>query len=269
MTYLKRGCKFNGLKCPNCGKFHPIRTGENNISKRVGVREKIKISKLDKPRSEETKRKISETRKGRPNPKHSFILKKLYSEGKIKQWAKGKTKYTDERIKRGAEKLIGHTFSNETIEKLRLAKLKNPVRYWLNKRRDEKTREKIKKSKNTPEEKERARLQRLKQVFPQNDTEIEKILQNELIKNNIRFETHYQVMGQPDIVIFDNGSKIAIFCDGCYWHKCPACGYGNGLEKDNKILKSLEVQNWVVLRFWEHEIKNNLNSCIKQIKSLI
>jgi uncharacterized Zn finger protein len=57
VAFLKKGCKFNGLKCPNCGKFHPARTGENNVSKRIEVREKIKISKSGKPHSEETKRK--------------------------------------------------------------------------------------------------------------------------------------------------------------------------------------------------------------------
>jgi DNA mismatch endonuclease (patch repair protein) len=193
----------------------------------------------------------------------------LYSEGKIKHWAKGKTKYTDERIRKQAEKLIGHSFSNAAIEKMKLAKLKNPVRYWLNKKRDNRTREKIKKFKNTPKEKERARLQRLKQVFPQNDTKIEKMLQNGLKKNDTKFKIHYPVAGQPDIVIFNKGSKIAIFCDGCYWHKCPVCGYGNEQEKDNKINEKLKEQGWIVFRFWEHEINNDLDNCIKQIKSLI
>jgi len=78
-------------------------------------KQKIRLTKLGKPnlllrgkpKSEETKKKISE------------IKKKLYSEGKISTWNRGLTKETDERVLKGAINMIGknagekcHTFNN-------------------------------------------------------------------------------------------------------------------------------------------------------------
>lgn len=58
-------------------------------------------------------------------------------------------------------------------------------------------------------------------------------------------------IGQPDIFIEPN---ICLFIDGCYWHKCPTCGFGNGRERDMFVTGELQKQGYVVIRLWEHEV---------------
>lgn len=73
--------------------------------------------------------------------------------------------------------------------------------------------------------------------------------------------------GKPDIAF--KKKKIAIFIDGCFWHKCPICYVEpksnseywlskikmNVLRDENNQDK-LEAMGWKVIRIWEHEIKD-------------
>lgn len=127
--------------------------------------------------------------------------------------------------------------------------------------------------KRTPEQIEKIKRARLNQTFPFKDTTIEVALQKELNTANIKFDTHYPIVGQPDIVILENTEKpIAIFADGCYWHCCLVC-FPNGnrhiykIEHDKNITKTLVDKGYTVLRFWEHEIKKDVKKCIEKIIS--
>ena len=76
------------------------------------------------------------------------------------------------------------------------------------------------------------------------------------------------VPGRPDAV-FDK-EMVAIFVDGCFWHRCPVCRrpmpktnadywkrkIDRNVERDKKIDKSLSYDGWEVVRIWEHEIKD-------------
>lgn len=76
------------------------------------------------------------------------------------------------------------------------------------------------------------------------------------------------IVGKPDIV-FDH-ERIAIFIDGCFWHGCPYCQrklpesnkqYWERKIKRNVELatihnQSLTIDGWVVLRIWEHEVRD-------------
>jgi len=54
------------------------------------------------------------------------------------------------------------------------------------------------------------------------NTHPEIILRRELRKAGlIGYRLHYGLRGKPDIVYSKN--KIAVFVDGCFWHKCPKC----------------------------------------------
>ena len=61
-------------------------------------------------------------------------------------------------------------------------------------------------------------------------------------------------------------ARVAVFIDGCFWHRCPEHGsqpransewWGRKLaanvERDVETSRALEEQGWVVLRFWEHQ----------------
>ncbi len=79
---------------------------------------------------------------------------------------------------------------------------------------------------------------------------------------------NYSLPGRPDFVF--PRLKIAVFIDGCFWHRCPKhcrlpssnINYWNEkIEKnkirDKKITKVLKMKDWRVIRIWEHEIKSS------------
>jgi DNA mismatch endonuclease (patch repair protein) len=87
-----------------------------------------------------------------------------------------------------------------------------------------------------------------------------------------------QLPGRPDISI--KKYKLAIFIDGAYWH-----GYNwderktkiktnrafwvpkieRNIQRDQEVNRQLEDMGFTVFRFWEHEIKNNLDTCINDV----
>ncbi len=81
------------------------------------------------------------------------------------------------------------------------------------------------------------------------------------------------LVGTPDFIF--PKSKVAIFIDGCFWHGCPKCKtrpktnakywktkIANNQRRDKEVKKQLVRERWKVLRFWEHEIKDNPNRVI-------
>jgi DNA mismatch endonuclease (patch repair protein) len=71
--------------------------------------------------------------------------------------------------------------------------------------------------------------------------------------------------------------KIAIFIDGCYWHKCPIHGttpksnvdyWGpkleRNVERDRETDRALIESGWLVLRFWEHD---SVGSIVSEVES--
>lgn len=112
------------------------------------------------------------------------------------------------------------------------------------------------------------------------DTGIEKALRSALWQRGHRFRIQYPIEGKPDIVF--PKKKLAIFCDGCYWHGCPECKKIPETNKDfwlkkfeenkrraKKVNKILQESSWIVLRIWGHQIKNNLDEVVLKIESIL
>lgn len=108
------------------------------------------------------------------------------------------------------------------------------------------------------------------------DTKPELILRKALWANGLRYRLKNKLPGRPDI--FFPVKKIAIFVDGCFWHGCPdhcqipktnQTFWEGKLSKnklrDKEISRALENGGWCVIRFWEHEVKKNLPSCVKRV----
>lgn len=88
-------------------------------------------------------------------------------------------------------------------------------------------------------------------------------------------EMHVSITGKPDFVI--KSHKIAIFCDGDFWHgykyhekKKPGKKYWkekimSNMKRDLRVNRELRSNGWSVLRFWEHDIHNNPEKCKRRI----
>ena len=85
-----------------------------------------------------------------------------------------------------------------------------------------------------------------------------------------------EVPGKPDF-IFPN-EKIAIFLDGCFWHGCKKCRsipesnrdfwkkkIGGNKKRDREADRKLGKAGWLVLRFWEHQIKREPSKCMDAV----
>jgi DNA mismatch endonuclease Vsr len=195
-------------------------------------------------------------------------------------------KHRPESIEKCKLKLINRKFSQKTLEKMskkRLEYCKNHPEWQKGKnnsmygirffkeqnhfygKHHSKETKKIMKEKrkkmfeDEPFRKEKMREMRLKAHIPYKDTKPEKIIQDVLRINNIIFETHKSIIGQPDIFIKPN---ICIFVDGCYWHSCPIHHPKTyNLKKrlkDDKINTKLQEMGYNIVRIWEHDIDKNI-----------
>lgn len=73
--------------------------------------------------------------------------------------------------------------------------------------------------------------------------------------------------GHPDIAY--PGRKIAVFVNGCFWHRCPVCKpstpknnveyweakFARNVERDVRTREALEAAGWKVVVVWEHQLK--------------
>ncbi|MBI4360536.1 DUF559 domain-containing protein [Candidatus Micrarchaeota archaeon] len=64
-------------------------------------------------------------------------------------------------------------------------------------------------------------------------------------------------MAFPDV-------KLAIFCDGDYWHRRPDVH-----EKDQRVNRILKENGWTVLRFWETEIRRDSKRIVNEIEHVL
>lgn len=94
------------------------------------------------------------------------------------------------------------------------------------------------------------------------------------------YRIHFNLSGKPDIVF--TKKKIAIFIDGCFWHKCPICfqepktrkdfwmkKIDSNIERDQKNTKKLQDDGWTVLRLWEHEIRKTPEDVLRKIRQTL
>lgn len=127
----------------------------------------------------------------------------------------------------------------------------------------------------TPEQRKRC-MRNVKRV----NTDIEIALRKALWRVGIRYRLNYKLPGKPDLVLV--GRRLAIFVDGCYWHGCPIHGQisktneafwrrkiNGNITRDAAVNSKLSSCGWQVLRFWEHEIKQDLDSCVHKVELIL
>ena len=118
----------------------------------------------------------------------------------------------------------------------------------------------------TPEHREKV-IPKLPNEVPYSGTSIELRLRSALSESGLKFEVNTFVgrVCRPDIVF--TGQKVAVFADGCYFHECERCGFRDSHVRDPRIYPDIRARDerkasmlasmgWLVLRFWEHELKD-------------
>jgi DNA mismatch endonuclease, patch repair protein len=90
-----------------------------------------------------------------------------------------------------------------------------------------------------------------------------------------------QVPGKPDIAFPKR--KMAVFINGCFWHRCTKCApsypksnldfwdkkFSRNIERDENKISSLKDLGWTVLTIWECEIKNDVIGQAEKVRKII
>ena len=121
------------------------------------------------------------------------------------------------------------------------------------------------------------------QAIRSKDTSIELRLRKALWERGIRYRKNYKkLIGKPDIAI--TKYRIVVFCDSDYWH-----GYDwenrnqriksnreywipkieRNMARDQEVNEALERDGWTVLRFWEWQIKKQLDICVDEVLAAV
>lgn len=121
------------------------------------------------------------------------------------------------------------------------------------------------------------------QAIHSKDTTIELLLRKALWECGVRYRKNYKkLIGKPDIAI--TKYKIAVFCDSDYWH-----GYDwenrnqriksnrdywvpkieRNMARDREVTEALQRDGWLVLRFWEWQIRKHLSECVESVLQAI
>lgn len=111
------------------------------------------------------------------------------------------------------------------------------------------------------------------------DTKPEIALRKALWNVGLRFRVNYKGLpGKPDIIF--TRKRIVIFCDGAFWHgkdldktaselntnkEFWLAKIAGNMKRDREVNILLSKAGWTVLRFWDTEIKKDLDGCVKKV----
>lgn len=87
--------------------------------------------------------------------------------------------------------------------------------------------------------------------------------------------------GRPDIAY--PGRKVAIFVNGCFWHRCPHCNlsdpksnapfwaakFAANAERDARKVAELAAAGWTVLTVWECEVRERPDRVLTRISEAL
>ena len=121
------------------------------------------------------------------------------------------------------------------------------------------------------------------QAIKSKDTTIELALRKALWGKGIRYRKNCKTLiGKPDIAI--TKYKIAVFCDSEYWHGFDWENRNQKIKsdreywipkternmaRDQEVNAALEQEGWTVIRFWERQIRKELDRCVDEILTAI
>lgn len=108
------------------------------------------------------------------------------------------------------------------------------------------------------------------------NTQPELAIRKVLWSKGYRYRLKNKLPGKPDLVFVF--AKVVVFIDGCFWHRCPdhysppktrsdfwEKKISGNVERDKKVNAQLKKSGWTVLRFWEHEVEKDVDSCAEKV----
>ncbi len=118
------------------------------------------------------------------------------------------------------------------------------------------------------------------------NTKPEKLLGQQMWNLGLRYRKHYKIKGRPDFVFIRK--KIAVFCDGDFWHgnnwKVRNLGsfeeelesYSDfwrnkiltNVDRDKRVKEELMNEGWKVIRLWESDIKKDPVGCAREVLNI-
>lgn len=115
------------------------------------------------------------------------------------------------------------------------------------------------------------------------NTKPELILRRKLREAGLNgYRLHWKVPGKPDIAW--PGKKVAIFVNGCFWHRCPRCNlptpksnveywvmkFDRNVERDAENIQALEDAGWKIHVVWECQLKkNSIDETMRELMPLL
>lgn len=110
------------------------------------------------------------------------------------------------------------------------------------------------------------------------ESDVERRLRSALHREGLRFRKNTTTVpglrARPDIVF--SRTRIAVFVDGCFWHRCPIhattpranaewwdAKLDENVRRDRRSDSALREAGWTVLRVWEHEQLSNMVALVR------
>lgn len=116
------------------------------------------------------------------------------------------------------------------------------------------------------------------------DTKCELLLRRELTRLGLRYRLTTSLPGRPDVIF--PGAKVAVFCDGDFWHgrnldeRLSRLEHGHNaaywvakiktnVARDCRVTSELEAAGWLVLRFWEGDLMRRPAELATQVEAAV
>ena len=101
-----------------------------------------------------------------------------------------------------------------------------------------------------------------------------------LRRARIKYRSHPKMYGSPDFLV---EGRLALFCDGSFWHgrnwrelkaRLEAGNdpdywvkhIGNNRKRNQKVNRTLRAQERYVLRLWDTDVRKRPEWCVRKIK---
>jgi DNA mismatch endonuclease (patch repair protein) len=137
--------------------------------------------------------------------------------------------------------------------------------------------------------KPRAEVRRNMSAIRASENRTETELRRRVHRRGLRFRKYArELAGNPDFIF--PTEQVAVFVDGDFWHGRLLLEEGVGavrermrtenkaywidkfsrrVERDREVTDELETKGWIVLRFWESDLKHGMESAVAEIEAAV